>query len=41
MAVIILRKTPQNCLEPLFEGVMNSMQGTQGISFITQAKRIE
>lgn len=34
-------KVPKGCPEPLFEGVMNSMQGTQGISFITQAKRIE
>lgn len=34
-------KTPPNCPEPLFEGVMSSMQGTQGISFITQAKRVE
>ncbi|MCB9036382.1 MAG: DUF3124 domain-containing protein [Lewinellaceae bacterium] len=34
-------KTPENCPEPLFEGVMNSMTGNQGISFTTQAKRIE
>ena len=31
---------PNNCPEPLFEGVMNSMQGTQGISFVTHGKRI-
>ncbi|OEK08947.1 hypothetical protein A8C32_13640 [Flavivirga aquatica] len=34
-------KTPKDCPEPLFEGVMSSMQGTQGISFITQGNRIE
>lgn len=34
-------KIPPNCPEPLFEGVMNSMQGTQGIAFTTQARRIE
>lgn len=34
-------KIPENCPEPLFEGVMNSMQGTQGISFTTHAKRIQ
>lgn len=34
-------KTPANCSEPLFEGVMNSIQGTQGMAFTTQAKRIE
>lgn len=33
-------KIPVNCPEPLFEGVMNSMLGTQGISFTTHAKRI-
>ena len=32
---------PKNCPEPLFEGVMNSMQGTQGISFTTHGKRIK
>ncbi|TYA71580.1 DUF3124 domain-containing protein [Seonamhaeicola marinus] len=34
-------KIPKGCPEPLFEGVMNSMQGTQGISFTTHAKRIK
>ncbi len=34
-------KIPKGCPEPLFEGVMNSMQGTQGLSFTTQAKRIK
>lgn len=38
---IIEWQKPADCPEPLFEGVMNSMQGTQGISFTTQAKRIE
>ncbi len=38
---IIEWKTPKGCPEPLFEGVMNSLQGTQGLSFITVAKRIE
>ena len=33
-------KIPLDCPEPLFEGVMISMQGTQGLSFTTQAKRI-
>lgn len=33
-------KIPPTCPEPLFEGVMISMQGTQGLSFTTQAKRI-
>lgn len=32
-------KTPRNCPEPLFEGVMCSTQGTQGFSFSTQAVR--
>jgi hypothetical protein len=32
-------KTPADCPEPLFEGVMCSMQGTQGFSFATQAVR--
>ncbi len=32
---------PKNCPEPLFEGVMNSMQGTQGVSFTTHGKRVE
>ena len=34
-------KTPGGCPEPLFEGVMSSMQGSLGISFTTQARRIE
>ncbi len=34
-------KTPLNCPEPLFEGVMSSLQGAQGVSFTTQGKRIE
>tara|TARA_R110002111_G_scaffold6850_2_gene28737 strand:+ start:690 stop:1202 length:513 start_codon:yes stop_codon:yes gene_type:complete len=33
-------KTPKNCSEPIFEGVMTSTAGQQGLSFITQAKRI-
>lgn len=38
---IIEWKTPKGCPEPLFEGVMNSTMGKQGLSFTTQAKRIE
>lgn len=34
-------KIPKNCPEPLFEGVMTSTMGQQGLSFITQAKRIK
>ncbi|MDV7187373.1 DUF3124 domain-containing protein [Lutibacter sp. TH_r2] len=34
-------KTPQNCPEPLFEGVMSSTMGQQGLSFTTHAKRIK
>lgn len=34
-------KTPINCPEPLFEGIMISTMGQQGLSFTTQAKRIE
>ncbi|GAA4238482.1 DUF3124 domain-containing protein [Postechiella marina] len=34
-------KTPLNCSEPLFEGVMNSTMGQQGLSFTTHAKRIK
>jgi hypothetical protein len=34
-------KTPLNCPEPLFEGVMNSIQGNQGVSFTTHAVRIQ
>ena len=33
-------KMPKNCSEPIFEGVMTSTAGQQGLSFITQAKRI-
>lgn len=32
---------PHNCSEPLFEGVMSSTMGQQGLSFTTTAKRIE
>ncbi len=38
---IIEWKIPQNCPEPLFEGVMNSTMGQQGLSFTTQSKRIQ
>ncbi|MGJ8684264.1 MAG: DUF3124 domain-containing protein [Nonlabens sp.] len=34
-------KTPQNCPEPIFEGVMTSVLGQQGLSFTTQSKRIQ
>tara|TARA_R110001632_G_scaffold95102_5_gene201172 strand:- start:263 stop:772 length:510 start_codon:yes stop_codon:yes gene_type:complete len=34
-------KIPKDCPEPLFEGVMNSTKGQQGLSFTTQAKRIK
>ena len=34
-------KIPKNCPEPLFEGVMTSTIGQQGLSFTTQAKRIK
>ncbi len=34
-------KIPKNCPEPLFEGVMTSTVGQQGLSFTTQAKRIQ
>ena len=34
-------KMPINCPEPLFEGIMNSTVGQQGLSFTTQAKRIK
>lgn len=34
-------KIPESSPEPLFEGVMTSTLGQQGLSFITQAKRIE
>lgn len=32
---------PENCQLPLFEGVMSSTKGQQGLSFTTQAVRIE
>lgn len=38
---IIEWKTPKDCPEPLFEGVMNSTVGQQGLSFTTQSKRIQ
>lgn len=38
---IIEWKTPKNCPEPLFEGVMNSTMGQQGLSFTTQSRRIK
>ena len=38
---IIEWKIPQNCPEPLFEGIMNSTMGQQGLSFTTQSKRIK
>ncbi|MDO6760699.1 DUF3124 domain-containing protein [Tamlana sp. 2_MG-2023] len=34
-------KIPQDCSEPLFDGVMNSTVGQQGLSFTTQAVRIK
>lgn len=34
-------KTPKNCPEPLFEGIITSTMGQQGLSFTTQAKRIK
>ncbi|MDV7137818.1 DUF3124 domain-containing protein [Maribacter sp. TH_r10] len=34
-------KVPKGCSEPLFEGVMNSTMGQQGLSFTTQGRRIE
>ena len=34
-------KMPKECSEPLFEGVMNSTMGQQGLSFTTQGKRIK
>jgi Protein of unknown function (DUF3124) len=33
-------KTPKNCPVPLFEGIMNSTMGQQGLSFTTQGIRI-
>ncbi|QNM86581.1 DUF3124 domain-containing protein [Polaribacter pectinis] len=34
-------KIPKDCPEPLFEGIMNSTVGQQGLSFATQAVRIK
>lgn len=34
-------KTPKNCPEPLFEGIMNSTMGQQGLSFVTEGHRIQ
>lgn len=34
-------KTPKDCPEPIFEAVMSSTVGSQGLSFTTQGKRIE
>jgi hypothetical protein len=34
-------KIPKNCPEPLFEGIMNSTVGQQGLSFTTKAIRIK
>ena len=33
-------KTPKGCPEPIFESVMSSTVGSQGLSFTTQGKRI-
>jgi hypothetical protein len=33
-------KTPKGCPEPIFEAVMSSTVGSQGLSFTTQGKRI-
>ena len=33
-------RIPKNCPEPLFEGIMSSTIGQQGLSFTTYAKRI-
>ena len=38
---IIEWKVPKNCSEPLFEGVMTSTMGQQGLSFTTLAKKIK
>lgn len=38
---IFVWKTPENCPEPIFEGIMSSTMSQQGLSFITQAVRIE
>ncbi|TRX58599.1 DUF3124 domain-containing protein [Fulvivirga sp. M361] len=34
-------KIPKGCPEPLFEAVMSSTMGTQGLSFVTQGIRIQ
>ncbi|MBU2928582.1 DUF3124 domain-containing protein [Winogradskyella psychrotolerans] len=34
-------ETPQDSPEPIFEGVMTSTSGQQGLSFLTHAKRID
>lgn len=34
-------KIPKDCPEPLFEGIMNSTMGQQGLSFTTIGRRIE
>jgi hypothetical protein len=34
-------KTPKDCPEPIFEAVMSSTVGSQGLSFTTEAKRID
>lgn len=34
-------KTPKDCPEPIFEAVMSSTVGSQGLSFTTQGKRID
>jgi hypothetical protein len=34
-------KIPKDCPEPLFEGIMNSTMGQQGLSFSTQSKRVK
>lgn len=38
---IIEWKIPKGCPEPIFQGIMNSTMGQQGLSFTTTAKRIE
>ena len=38
---IIEWKIPENCTEPLFEGIMSSTMGQQGLSFTTQSKRLK
>ncbi|MDO6470950.1 DUF3124 domain-containing protein [Maribacter sp. 1_MG-2023] len=34
-------QAPKDCPEPLFEGIMNSTVGQQGLSFTTQSRRIK